>query len=264
MIAALARASSVFARPDWLALAERAFAFVETAMTIDGRLMHAARAGQVKAPATASDYANMIWAAVRLHEATGRASYLAAAERWTAILDRHYWSPEKGGYHISADDTPDVIVRLRSAHDDAAPNANGIMISNLVLLYLLTGKGDYLARAEAIPAAFTADLARNMISHCGLVAGILDLNVPQQVAIVGDQVSALRDTLHGLAMPGALELTVPDATHLDASPLLKGKTAIGGQATAYVCVGPQCSLPVTAPDTFARLLREQRLALPAA
>jgi len=264
MIAALARASSVFARPDWLALAERAFAFVETSMTIDGRLMHTARAGQVKAPATASDYANMIWAAIRLHEATGRASYLAAAERWTAILDRHYWSPEKGGYHISADDTPDVIVRLRSAHDDAAPNANGIMISNLMLLYLLTGKGDYLARAEAIPAAFTADLARNMISHCGLVAGILDLNAPQQVAIVGDQNSALRDTLHGLAMPGALELTVPDATHLGASPLLKGKTAIGGQATAYVCVGPQCSLPVTGSDAFARLLREQRLALPAA
>ena len=260
MIAALARASAVFAQPAWLGLAERAFAFVEAHMTIDGRLMHAARAGQVKAPATASDYANMIWAALRLHECTGRAPYLATAERWAAILDRHYWSADKGGYHISADDTPDVIVRLRSAHDDAAPNANGVMISNLVALYLLTGRPEHLARAEAIPTAFSADLARNMISHCGLVAGIFDLNAPQQVAIIGRDAGGLRATLHGLAMPGALELTVADETQLGASPLLKGKTAVGGQATAYVCVGPQCALPVTAPDAFARLLRAQRVA----
>ena len=35
-------------------------------MEIDGRLIHSYRAGQAKAPATASDYANMIWAALRL------------------------------------------------------------------------------------------------------------------------------------------------------------------------------------------------------
>jgi uncharacterized protein YyaL (SSP411 family) len=260
MIAALARASSVFDRPEWLALAERAFAFVKTSMTVDGRLMHAARAGQLKAPSTASDYANMIWAALRLHETTGHARYLAAAERWTAILDRHYWSDSRGGYHISADDTPDVIVRLRTAHDDAAPNANGIMISNLVALYLLTGKSDYVGRAEAIPTAFTADLARNMISHCGLVSGIFDLNAPQQVAIVGRDAGTLGDALRSLAMPGALELIVSDSSQLDAAPLLKGKTDIDGQATAYVCVGPQCSLPVTLPDTFTHVLREKRLA----
>ena len=258
MIAALARAARVFDKPGWLAAAERAFAFVEKRMTVDGRLMHAARAGQLRAPATSSDYANMIWAAIRLYEATNSTAYLATAETWNAILDRHYWSADRGGYHISADDTPDVIVRLRSAHDDAAPNANGIMISNLMALHLLTGKPDYITRAEAITTAFSADLARNMISHCGLVAGIFDLNTPQQVAIVGGDARPLLSALHGISMPGALELAVPDTTYLDASPLLQGKTAIDGKATAYVCIGPQCSLPVTDADAFTRLLREQR------
>src|SRR5262249_13066355 len=50
MIAALARASSVFDRPEWLDAAKRAFAFVQDRMTIGGRLRHAARAGQAKAP----------------------------------------------------------------------------------------------------------------------------------------------------------------------------------------------------------------------
>lgn len=260
MIAALARAARVFAKPDWLAAARRAFAFIEKKMTVDGRLMHAARAGQLRAPATASDYANMIWAAIRLYEATNDAAYLKTAEAWNAILDRHYWSADRGGYHISADDTPDVIVRLRSAHDDAAPNANGIMISNLMGLHLLTGKAQYLTRAEAITTAFSADLARNMIGHCGLVAGIFDLNTPQQVAIVGSDANSLLAALHAISMPGALEVAVPDATYLDASPLLQGKTAIDGKAAAYVCIGPQCSLPVTDAGAFTRLLREQRIA----
>ena len=39
MIAALARAAVVFEQPDWLAAAERAFDFVATKMTSNGRLL---------------------------------------------------------------------------------------------------------------------------------------------------------------------------------------------------------------------------------
>src|SRR3990170_490590 len=55
MIAALANAAEAFDRPEWLAAAERAFAFVSTRMTANGRLLHAYRAGEAKAPATAND-----------------------------------------------------------------------------------------------------------------------------------------------------------------------------------------------------------------
>jgi uncharacterized protein YyaL (SSP411 family) len=260
MIAALARAARVFDRPQWLDAAQAAFAFVRDRMTVDGRLRHAARAGQTRAPATASDYANMIWAAIRLHEATGRAAYVEAAEQWTAVLDRHYWSSERGGYHVSADDTPDVIVRLRNAHDDATPNANGIMVSNLMALHLLTGKSEYVARAEAIPTAFSAELARNLISHCGLVASIFDLNVPQQVAIVGEDRRELLAALQGVAMPGALELSVPTAANLGASPVVKAGSSLPERTAAYVCVGPQCSLPITEPQALLEALRQARLA----
>ena len=68
MIAALARAAFVFQRDDWLAMARQAYQFVVEKMTVDGRLVHCYRAGIAKAPATASDYANMIRAAVRLAE----------------------------------------------------------------------------------------------------------------------------------------------------------------------------------------------------
>ena len=73
MIAALAHAARVFDRPDWLAAAETAFKFVLERMQDGGRLIHSYRAGQAKAPATASDYANMIWGALRLYQATNDA-----------------------------------------------------------------------------------------------------------------------------------------------------------------------------------------------
>ena len=74
MIAALAHAARVFDRPDWLDAAEtRLRASSSQRMEKDGRLIHSYRAGQAKAPATASDYANMIWGALRLYQATNDA-----------------------------------------------------------------------------------------------------------------------------------------------------------------------------------------------
>ena len=64
------------------------------------------------------------------------------------MLDRHYWDDASGGYFTAADDTGDVVVRLKSAADDAVPNANAIQLSNLVVLAALTGESRYDDRAR--------------------------------------------------------------------------------------------------------------------
>jgi hypothetical protein len=270
MIAALAHAARVFGRPEWLERAGAAFAFVTGRMQKEGRLIHSRRGRELRAPATASDYASMTWAALRLHQATNDVAYLESAERWAAVLDRHYWMPD-GGYAFTADDTPDVIVRLRSAHDDATPNANALMVSNLVALHLVTGKPAYLQRAHAIPAAFAADLSHNTFGHCGLIAAAFDLVAPQHVVVIepgaiaagaaagSGGASPLARALFDLSLPGAVEQVIPEGRSLP-SPPLAGKTATGGKPTAYACLGPQCSPPVTEPDALLELLRRQRAA----
>ncbi len=262
MIAALVHAARVFDQPGWLDLAERAFAFVEDKMTVDGRLIHSYRAGQAKAPATASDYANMIWGALRLYQARGDQRYLDAAKRWTEVLDAHYWDAAGGGYMMTADDTPDVIVRLRPAHDDATPSANPIMVTNLVQLSLLTGETRYMDRGEAIPHAFAADLERNLIGHSGLLANMIDLMAPQHVVVIGgkdgNSAAAMADAIDDLSLPGAVQQIIGDTTSIPAGSALAGKTSVGGKATAYVCIGPQCSPPMTEADELERALRSQR------
>jgi uncharacterized protein len=265
MIAALAQAARVFQRPDWLELAKTAFQFVLTRMERDGRLTHSYRDSRAGAPATAGDYANMIRAALRLYLVTGDADYLGVAERWLAVVDERFWVAEPGGYAFTADDTPDVIVRMRGAHDDATPNANGIMISNLMALHLLTGKPRYLEWAGAIPKAFAADMVRNTFGHCGLIAGTLDLIAPQQVVVIeppgkGETPgsSPLARAMLDLSLPGAVEQVVEPGETLP-NPALNGKSAIDGKPTAYACLGPQCSLPVTEPEALVEVLRKQRM-----
>jgi uncharacterized protein YyaL (SSP411 family) len=260
MVAALARAATIFERPEWLKLAQRAFDFVVTRMTVDDRLLHSFRAGRAKAPATASDYANMIWGALRLHEATAEPRYFEQAMNWTDLLDRHYWIADFGGYATSADDTSDVIVRLRPGSDDAVPNANAIMIPNLMTLANLSGEARYGEHASAILAAFSSELNRNVIAHTGLLAGAIDLIAPQQVVITGRDLrggNALVDVIRTISLPGALQYGLDSEVRSDL-PALREKPAVNGRATAYACLGPQCSQPLTDPAELHRTLKTQR------
>jgi uncharacterized protein len=248
MIAALANASQAFGRADWLALAETAFIFVRTRMAKDGRLFHAYRDGQAKAPATASDYANMIKAALALANATANRAYVEQAQHWTDVLDAHYWAKDLGGYYLAADDTKDLIVRPFSGLDDATPNANAIMVTNLVSLSLWTGENRYAKRAEEILRSFGGAIAENVVVHSGMLMGALDGLAPQLIVLIvpadGDA-RALRAGLRDVSLPNAVVQEIRQGQALPSSSMVYGKTAVGGKPTAYVCLGPQCSPPVT-------------------
>jgi hypothetical protein len=262
MIAALARAADTFSRAEWLGAAERAYAFVTEKMTKNGRLRHAFRDGKASAPATAGDYANMISAALALHGVTGDARYLEDAKAWTKVLDQHYWAGELGGYYFTADDTGDVIVRTRSGHDDATPNANGRMISNLVQLWLLTGDDAYRERAEATLGAFAGVIWQNPIAFSGLIVGALDLLAPCHVVLIAPKsakdADAFKSALNRISLPGAVVQVVQGNKQIAKSSPASAMKAKASKPTAYVCIGPQCSAPVTEHEKLEPQIRELR------
>jgi len=252
MIAALANAADAFHRADWLEAAERAFDFVRERMIAGGRLMHSWRAGKARAPASASDYANMIKAALILANVTGKHAYVEQARDWVGVLDAHYWSDELGGYYFAADDTGDLIVRPFSGQDEATPNANATMVSALTALYLWTGEERYRDRAEAVLRGFAGAMMDNVLAHSGLLGAALDFAAPALVVIIlpeGGDSHELRRALADVSLPNVVVHAVAagegGVAALPASSPAHGKTAIGGKPTAYVCIGPQCSLPVT-------------------
>jgi uncharacterized protein YyaL (SSP411 family) len=258
MIAALARAAPVFDEPNWLAAAERAFAFVAETLCVDGRLNHSWRHGVLKHPATLDDYALMCDAALALHQATGRRAYLAQAEAWLETVERHYADSAGGGYFLTADDTRQLIVRTKTAHDNATPAGNGILAGVFARLYYLTGKESYRARAESLVSAFSGELNRYFSSFASLINASELLQSAVQLVVIGPPedpaAEALIRAAHGRSLPLlVLQRIAPDEA-LPASHPAAGKGMQDGRPTAYVCRGPTCSLPITAADELAQAL----------
>ena len=249
MIAALARAATVFQREDWLGAAKRAFAFVAGSMTKGGRLRHAFRDGKLAHPATLDDYAHMARAALALHEATGEKEFLDQARAWVAVLDKHYWDAAGAGYFFSADDTADVIVRTKTANDSATPSGNGTMVGVLARLHHLTGEEAHRDRAEALVMLFSGEAARNFFPLATLLNNAALLRAPVQIVVVGPRADsgtqALLRAVHGVSLADAVLSVIPPEGALPQGHPAAGKGMVDGKPAAYVCRGPVCSLPLT-------------------
>ncbi len=259
-IAALAAAGATFDRPDWIAAGRRAFAFVHAHLRIDGRLCHSFCAGRAAHPATLDDHANLARAALALAEATAEPSYVDHAIALVADLDRSYRDDARGGYYLTAADTPDLIVRTKTAADAAVPSGNGTMVGVLARLHALTGDDRYRTQAEAVVAAFAGELGRNLFPLATLLGNAELLQRSVQVAIAGSPddpaTAALRAAVFGLSCPNRVLTMVPDARALPETHPARGKHAPDGQPAAFVCVGQTCSLPVQEPAALTRLLEQ--------
>ena len=263
MISALTNAGTAFDKPDWTATAEAAFDFIFTRMTSEGRLFHTYRNGVAKAPATANDYANMILAALALANATNNPEYVEQACAWTHVLDVHYWSDDLGGYCLAADDTNDLIVRPFSSLDDATPNPNATMISNLTALSLWTGEVRYANRAHEMLRRFSSTVAANLVANSGMIAAAIDAQALALVVLMVPQdgdVSAMRAALRNVSLPNVVVDEVWVDEMLPSSSPAFGKMPIQGKTTAYVCLGPQCSLPVIEPEKLVETIKSARQA----
>jgi len=263
MIAALANASAAFEHDRWLALAERAFGFIRDRMTdADGRLAHSWRDGRARHPASVDDYANLCRAALALYEATADDRYLAQAHDWVALLDRHYWDGEGGGYFFAADDTHGLIARAKTAADAAVPAGNGTMVGVLTRLAILSGDDAYRVRADSILSSFGGEIARNFFPLATLINNAELAVKPLQIVLVGEPrdagVLALRRAVHRVSLPTRIVLALPPDKSLPPAHPAHDKGLVGGHAAAYVCVGPVCSLPIIEAQRLVDTLTEIR------
>lgn len=249
MIGALATAGDTFDRPDWIDAAVRAFRFVQTDMTVDGRLRHSWRDGRARHPATLDDYATLSRAALALYEVLGDPAYLDQAKAWLADVDTHYSDPAAAGYFFTADDTPSLIARSKHANDNAVPAGNGVLVGVFARLYHLTGDDAYRAKAETLIGGFSGEVQRNFFPLSSLLNGNELLQSAQQIVIVGDPsdaaAAALRDVVRRVSLPNrVLTLLAPDQTLADGHPAA-GKGLVDGKPAAYVCANMTCSPPIT-------------------
>ncbi len=249
MIAALANAGLVFGEQAWLGIAERAFAFIARSMAKGDRLGHSWRNGQLKFPGLASDFAAMIRAALSLYEATGGRAYLDQALSWQCALDRDYADAKTGTYYLTAADAEGLVIRPASTSDDATPNHNAVAAQNLIRLAMLSGDDQWRDKADQLIGAIAPDAVENLYMHMALLNAV-DLRLRATQIVVTGEGPRADQLLYAARQLPALDRIVVHAGAADALPQqhpARAKIAAASGASAFVCVGETCSLPVTDP-----------------
>ncbi len=248
MIAALARAATLFARPDWLLAAERAYNGAMDALTSeDGTLLHSARAGRQLNISLAADYGFFGQAALALYKATGEASYLTQAEGFAARLEADFLDTKNGGYLTNVrHDKNAALVNQRSVQDNAMPSANAAILTMLSDLATLSGKPIYRQRAADLFTALAGHVAKNYPAMTALLTAQQTMQRPLSIIIIGPGGEDLALTARRHPIFGACVVHLTDTQSLAADHPAYNKPAIDRQATAYICPDQSCLKPITA------------------
>ncbi len=263
MITALARAGAALDEPRYVAAADEAARFIATKMTApDGRLIRSYRAGLAKGAAFLEDYAFYGNARVDLYEATFDAEHLRAAVRMADAILADFADVKEGGFFFTAADHESLIVRLKDPYDNATPSGNSVAVALLLRLSRLCDREDYRRAAEGTLRLY-ADIAARAPGAFPelLIALSAHLSPSREIAIVGapgaDDTRAMLRAVRERFLPGTVVAFLdPAAAASDAAalqklmPLLEGKTAIGGRATAYVCENYACAAPATSVEAL--------------
>jgi uncharacterized protein YyaL (SSP411 family) len=173
-----------------------------------------------------------------------------------ALMDRvlaHFADPA-GGFFDTGDDHERLVTRPKDVQDNAVPSGNAMAARVLLRLAAWTGERRYRDAAERAMRAVVPFVSRYPTGFAQWLSAMdLALAPVVEVAIVGETtdraVAALiAETRRGFR-PNQVTAVAADPAR-STIPLLAERVAIDGHATAYVCRGFACRLPVGEPEAL--------------
>jgi uncharacterized protein len=258
-VAALAESGWLLDEPAWIGAAERIAELLLEVHLVGGRLRRASRDGTAgRAEGVAEDYGNLAEGLLVLHAVTGETRWLTAGgELLDAAVER--FGDGRGGFHDTAHDAEELVLRPRSRGDNAEPCGQSSLAGALVVHGALAGSAAHLELGAAAVAEM-GPVARTDPRFAGWALAVAEqlASGPLEVAVSdGAGQAELVATVRDVAPVGTLVVTGrPDSA---AVPLLEGRGPVDGRAAAYVCRGTVCGLPTTDPAALGRELGATRI-----
>ena len=265
MISAFAKAGAVLAEPRYADAARGAADFFARRMydVETGILLRRYRQGEAAIPGFLDDYAFFAQALLDLYETSFEWRDLELAIRLTEKMTELFEDAEHGAFYSTAAGDPTLVMRIKEDYDGAEPSGNSIAVLNLLRLGQITDRADFRASAAGALAAFGSRLVAAPVGLPQmLVAYEFSTAKPKQIVLVGERdapdTRQLLAALHSRFVPHRIVLLVNGESRQALArylPAVAEMTAIGGQATAYVCEDYACRLPTVDVAAFAQLLQ---------
>jgi uncharacterized protein len=261
-ISGLAQAARATANEEAEKLAVTAFRFVCGSMQRGDRLAHSFLDGALVWPGVATDYANMIRAALDLFSLTGGASYIERATAWFGVAQKHHFDFESEVYNLVADDGLALIAQPISVADEATPAATGTMASNSATLFMLTGANEYRDHAERLIAPLSSRTKEDPVSSASLQSGFDTLLRGRLAVVTGssDAATALTVAVLREADP-ALVAVSPDPDQIPQGHPAAGKRPSKASAAVFLCDPFRCLPELVSRDEVTETLARTRRGL---
>jgi uncharacterized protein YyaL (SSP411 family) len=227
-----------------------------------GRLLHVYDEGRARVLGFLEDVAGLLEATLDLHRATAEPRWIAEALALAEDLVARFWDAEEAELFLTPADGERLVHRPRAEPDGATPHAAGAAALGLLRAAALAGRRDWEQLVDRVLRAHAVAIERVPEAYPTLAraAALAERGVSVAV-VVGDGADPATAALAArarrvLAPEDAVVVVAPEAAPprgLDPA-WLAGRTPIAGRATAWVCRGTSCSLPVTDPTAIAPLL----------
>ena len=266
MIAGMARAARVFGRPEWLASARAALAFIRGSLwreeqgSARARLLATCKDGHAHLNAYLDDYAFLLAALIELMQTDFQSRDLEFAEDLAEALLEQFYDPELGGFFFTSHDHEQLIHRPKPGYDSATPSGNGVAALALQRLGHITGEPRYLDAAERTLQLFYPALAQHPNGYTSLLMALEETIEPPRVVVLRGPPAQLRqwqEVLGQRYLPATLILAVPEGV-TGLSPLL-AKRGIPEAVNAWVCQGVTCLPPVDTLQMLFEVLKAPEL-----
>jgi len=174
MIAALADASIVLERPEYLRAAREAADFVLNEMRQEnGRFYRSHCRQEARLDAYLEDYAYLVHGLLALGRATRDDRWTTAARRLTDLQMQLFWDNARGGCFATSTEHEILLVRTKPPYDSVLPSGNSVTALNLLEIAQASGEEQYRKRAESLLQEFAPYLAARPDSLANMATALL-------------------------------------------------------------------------------------------
>ena len=247
MIKGLAHAGRLMQRPAWIELALNAADFIRDKLWREGRLYASYANGEARLNGYLDDYAFLLDALLELMQAHYRAEDMAWAQAIAEALLANFEDREAGGFYFTSHDHEALILRTRTAVDQATPAGAGVAAASLARLGRILDEPRFEHAAERTLACHGAELAEMPVAFTSLLTTLAEMRRDPGILVVRgpEQELAAWQALAGRKPPQTLMLFLPDT--LAGLPASLDKPA-SGKAQAWLCRAGSCLPPVENPE----------------
>lgn len=264
MIAALARAGTVFDDPDFIRSAENAWKHINDHCFDGISLKHLLKDGEASIEGMADDYAFLIYSLIQLYQSTFESEYLKSAIDLQKRFDQLFYDDDYGGYFFTSNNAERLMGRQKEIYDGAVPSSNSVSVLNNYYLAAITGSADYKTRAENTCTAFSEQMTDAPAGYTFAIHAFQLMTASRAEIIItssaySPEVKKLTDSCRNNMPAGSviLLLTEQNRSQVHALAPFTRSYNISDKPMVYICKNYSCKRPVTTPEEVVEILEKQ-------